>query len=297
MNSSWIYVSQALTRAVVHFWTVNRTTKLPRLWSWRRLSSIPSLSDRGCCWNCPAVWCWNCAFPFILYTFSFGWVILHPPRHPTSSTPSYPHTHPQPSTHPPDRILEPPQIKKLITMRKCWMSLRRDITVGVGVFFKWLILFIASPSSPCLPPLSYRDLCQSPVGHRDVLWHRPSLSLPLRLLEALLAAMAGQGGRRPEPDIGAAARKRRRRKPRGRRPGGALAPAAAEEGGHLLVLALPHPGPAGPAPPPFLWFGGAGEGGGRGCGWGAKWDPGALLPGHGLLPQQCWWEREQAHRH
>lgn len=129
-----------------------------------------------------------------------------------------------------------------------------------------------------------RDLCQSAVSHRDILRHRPPLRVPLRLLEALLAAMAGQGGWRPEPDVGVAARKRRRRKPRRSRGIVALTPAAAEEGGPFLVLALPNSGPAGTASPPFLRPGWAGEGGGRSCGRGATWDPGALLPGYGLLP-------------
>ncbi|KAA8585466.1 hypothetical protein FQN60_004160 [Etheostoma spectabile] len=97
-----------------------------------------------------------------------------------------------------------------------------------------------------------RDLCQSAVGHCDILRHRPPLRLPLRLLEALLAAMEGQGGRRPEPDIGVATRKRRCWKPRRHRGLVTLTPLAAEEGGPLLVLALPLPGPAGSAPPPFL---------------------------------------------
>lgn len=102
--------------------------------------------------------------------------------------------------------------------------------------------------------------------------------------------MAGQGGRRSEPDIGVASWNRRCRKPCSCRGLVTLTPAAAEERGPLLVLALSHPWPAGPAPPPFLWPSGAGEGWGWRRGWRAKWDPGALLPGHGHLPQQCWWE-------
>lgn len=135
--------------------------------------------------------------------------------------------------------------------------------------------FCLPSTSSVFPPftspflLLCRDLCQSAVGHRDILRHRPPLRLPLRLLEALLAAMAGQGGRWPEPDIGVAARKRRRRKPRRPRGVVALTPAAAEEGRPLLILALPDSGPAGPASPTFLRPGGAGEGGGRRCGWGA----------------------------
>lgn len=151
-----------------------------------------------------------------------------------------------------------------------------------------LSTFFTLPSR--LPLVPRRDLCQSAVRHRDILWHRPPLRLPLCLMEALLAAMAGQGGRRPEPDIGVAARKRRRRKPRWH---WRLVPptaAAAEEGGPVLVLTLPL---LGPAPSPLLWPGGAGEGGSRGCGWGTARDPGALLPGYGLLPQQCRWERER----
>lgn len=101
--------------------------------------------------------------------------------------------------------------------------------------------------------------------------------------------MAGQGGRRPEPYIGVAARERRRRRPRRRVV--ALTPADAEEGGPLFLLALPLPGSASP---PLLRPGGAGEGGGGSCGWRTTWDAGALLPGYGLLPQQCWWERKQA---
>lgn len=141
-----------------------------------------------------------------------------------------------------------------------------------------------------LPVVLCRDLCQSAVGHCDILRHRPPLRLPFRLLEALLATMAGQGGRRSEPDIGVASWNRRCRKPCSCRGLVTLTPAAAEERGPLLVLALSHPWPAGPAPPPFLWPSGAGEGWGRRRGWRAKWDPGALLPGHGHLPQQCWWE-------
>lgn len=100
--------------------------------------------------------------------------------------------------------------------------------------------------------------------------------------------MEGQRGRRPEPDLGAAAWKRRRGKPRGHR--GLLTPTApaAEEGGTLLVLALPLAGTAGTAPSPFLRPGGVGEGGGGRRGRGATGVPGAVLPGHGLLPQQCW---------
>lgn len=228
------------------------------------------------------------------YSLCFFIRMSHTPPSPTptSSVPPYPHT----PTHPSDTVLEPSQIKKLIAMRKCWMTLHRDITVGAGAFFLncWIFCFSSclyfSTPGPRLPLVPRRDLCQSAVGHRDILWHRPPLRLPLCLLEALLAAMAGQGGRRPEPDIGAAARKRRRRKPRRHRRVVALTPAAAEEGGPLLILALPLPGPSGPAPPPFLWPGGAGEGRGRRCDRGTTRNPGALVPGYGLLPQQCWWE-------
>lgn len=132
--------------------------------------------------------------------------------------------------------------------------------------------------SPC------RNLRQPAVGHCDILRYCPPLRLPLCLLEALLAAMAGQGGWGAQPDVGAAARNRRA----GRSPRAVpFTPAAAEEGGPVLVLALPLAGTAGT--PPLLWPGGARERGGRRGGWRAKRNPRALIPGYGLLPQQCWW--------
>lgn len=130
-----------------------------------------------------------------------------------------------------------------------------------------------------MPPFtlhSHRDLCQPAVRHRHFLRHRAALRLSLRLVEAVLAAMAGQGGGRSEPDLGAAARQRR---PRGR--GLAAAATHAEKGRPLVLLALPL---AGPTPPTLLRSGGARGGPGGWCGGRAPRDPGALLPGHGLLP-------------
>lgn len=143
-------------------------------------------------------------------------------------------------------------------------------------------MFLTHKACFFLPLVPCRDFCQSAVGHRDILRHRPPLRLPLCFLEALLAAMAGQGGRRLEPYVRVAARERRGGRPRRRVI--AITPADAEEGGPLLVLSLPLPGSASP---PLLRPGGAGEGGGRRCGWRTTGDPGALLPGYGLLPQQC----------
>lgn len=94
----------------------------------------------------------------------------------------------------------------------------------------------------------HRYLRQPAVGHRDILRHRPPLRLPLRLLEALLAAVARQGGRGDKPDVGFVARNRRNREPRRSRGVVSLTPAAAEEGWPIVILALPLPGPAGPPP-------------------------------------------------
>lgn len=107
-------------------------------------------------------------------------------------------------------------------------------------------------SSPCPPLVFCRDLCQSAVGHRDILWHRAPLCLLICFLETLLAPMAGQGRRRAELDIRVAAWKCWGREPRRRRRVLTLTSPAAEEGGPLLILALPLPRAAGPASPPFL---------------------------------------------
>lgn len=111
--------------------------------------------------------------------------------------------------------------------------------IGASSILQFLYFAPSFCSSLC------RNLRQPAVGHRDVLRHRPPLRVPLRLLEALLAAMAGQGGRRAEPDVGAAARDRRVGRGRG---AVAFTPAVAEEGGPLLFLALPLAGAAGTPP-------------------------------------------------
>lgn len=111
-----------------------------------------------------------------------------------------------------------------------------------------------SRASSCIPACSLtrlrlpscRDLRQSAVRHRHLLRRRPPLRLALRLLEALLVAMAGQGRRRPEPDVRTASRERRHRGP-GRRL--AVAASDAAEGRPLVLVALPV---LGPAPPPLL---------------------------------------------
>lgn len=135
--------------------------------------------------------------------------------------------------------------------------------------------------------LSVRDIRQPPLRHRDVLRHRAPLRLTLRLLEALLVAMERQRGRRPQPDSrappwrGGASRGRRRLLP--------PPPFIAEERHALLVLSLSVPGPGRPTPPTLLRPDGGGGRRGHDGGWGrgrASGNAGALLPGHGLLPEQ-----------
>lgn len=112
--------------------------------------SRPKSSVSGCCcWNCPAVWCWNGSFfvffYFILLTFYIRMSHTPPFTIPNTHilTLTYPHAeNPQPHPHSTVTILEPSHIKKLITVRKCRMTLHRDITVGVGVFL------IATPTQP-----------------------------------------------------------------------------------------------------------------------------------------------------
>lgn len=123
----------------------------PELWSgsfwprlWLELSSALVLKLR---------------FSLILLTFSLGWVMLHPPSLIPTSSPLHIHTSPQHHHHhhqyPSDTILEPSQIKKLLSMRKCGMTLHRDITVSVGVFFFFFIIVCQSPA-PTSSPLHHR---------------------------------------------------------------------------------------------------------------------------------------------
>lgn len=125
-----------------------------------------------------------------------------------------------------------------------YQEIQSDIGICIGSGSVHPLSFSFFISLRLLVPLC-RNLRQPAVGHRDVLRHRPPLRVALRLLEALLAAMAGQGGRRAEPDVGAAARDRRVGRGRG---AVAFTPAAAEEGGPLLFLALPFAGAAGTPP-------------------------------------------------
>lgn len=176
-------------------------------------------------------------------------------------------------------------MSKSVRLSCIWLKIYLLKTI-FSSYVCWMRFLLVS--SPCLPLVFCRDLCQSAVGHRDILWHRAPFCLLICLLETLLAPMAGQGRWRTELDIRVATWKCWGREPRRRRGVLTLTPAAAEEGGPLLIFALPLSRSAGSASPPLLWPGGAGEGGGWRCSWGATWDPGALLPGHGLIPQQCW---------
>lgn len=86
-----------------------------------------------------------CIFYFILLTFYIRMSHTPPFTIPNTHilTLTYPHAeNPQPHPHSTVTILEPSHIKKLITVRKCRMTLHRDITVGVGVFL------IATPTQP-----------------------------------------------------------------------------------------------------------------------------------------------------
>lgn len=118
--------------------------KFPKLWScslWPRL------------WLCPAVCCWNSAFLLFFIRMSHTPPTLPNPTSlppPIRTTPQHHHHHHHYSS---DTVLELLQIKKHLSMRKCRMTLHRDITVGVGVFFNCLP--IPSPTSPPLLPWEY----------------------------------------------------------------------------------------------------------------------------------------------
>ena len=98
MNSSWLCcIIGSDTCACA---SLNKTTKVSQFWSRCRLSSISSLFDVGCCWSCPTVRCWNCAFLLFVHFFIR---MSHTPPSPTrtSSTPPQIHTPTHPLRHSP----------------------------------------------------------------------------------------------------------------------------------------------------------------------------------------------------
>ena len=135
MNSSWLCcIIGSDTCACAR---LNKTTKVSQFWSRCRLSSVSSLFDVGCCWSCPTVRCWNCAFLLFVHFFIR---MSHTPPSPTRTS-SIPPPISTPPPTPSDTVLEPSQIKKLITMRKCSMTLHWDITVDVFSSHCWSFCF------------------------------------------------------------------------------------------------------------------------------------------------------------